>query len=375
MTEMRMFDGDGHVVEPAETFADLPDRFRHYVPRVEATEGGFHYVSGERKGFTIRAHPDTVGAPGTTTGSEQPLDEPVLAQGGADPAGRLIDMDIESLSIAALYPTYGLMIQGVTDDEAAVALSRCINDWLADYCRHAPDRLLAVATLPMTSAASAVAEAERCLDMGFVGAWRRPERFPGVSALQDPEMDALYSLLAEANRPLAIHPGLNGVVPYGYFGDRFDEDYSTMHAAHFPIEQMMNLTSLVGFGILDRHPTLRVALLETGATWLPFYAHRLDEHLEIFGFPEASGMTMKPSEQIQRQVYVSVEEPEPGLASMLETYTTNVTFASDYPHGDGIFPGATEGLAKTDEISIEHRRRIFWDNSLELYGLNMQEIS
>ena len=34
-----------------------------------------------------------------------------------------------------LYPTYGLMIQGVTEREPALALCRAVNDWLAEYCR------------------------------------------------------------------------------------------------------------------------------------------------------------------------------------------------------------------------------------------------
>ena len=363
-----IFDADGHIVETDETFAEVPERFAHHIPRPEPTEGGFRYVSGDRAGFTIAAHPDPVGAPGATIGADDPLGEPVVARGGSDPAGRLLDLDVDDISIAALYPTYGLMIQGVTDDEAATALCRSLNDWLADYCRHDPERLLAVATLPMTSPQSALAEAERCLDLGFVGAWRRPERFEGVAALHDPGHEPLFSLLAEADRPLAIHPGLNGVVPYGYFGERFDEDYSAMHAAHFPVEQMMNLTSLVAFGILDRHPTLRVALLETGATWLPFYAHRLDEHLETFGFPVE--MKTKPSEQIRRQVYVSVEEYEPGLATMLETYGDTVVFASDYPHGDGTFPGSTAEILEATEIAPTDLERILWTNARTLYGFD-----
>ena len=367
-TGTRIIDADGHIVETDETFADVPARYAHHIPRPEATDGGFRYVSGDRAGFTIAAHPDTVGAPGATIGADQPLDAPLVARGGSDPAGRLLDLDVDGISMAALYPTYGLMIQGVTDDAAASALCRSLNDWLADYCRHDPERLLPVATLPMTTPESAVAEAERCLDLGFVGTWRRPERFDGVAALHDPGHERLFALLADADRPLAIHPGLNGVVPYGYFGERFDDDYSAMHAAHFPVEQMMNLTSLVAFGILERHPTLRVALLETGATWLPFYAHRLDEHLETFGFPVE--LSTKPSEQIRRQVYVSVEEPEPGLATMLESYGRNVVFASDYPHGDGTFPGSTDDLLATTEIDEQARERIFWANARALYGLD-----
>ncbi len=371
---MNIFDADGHVVEPPETFASLPPEYERFIPRTEAVPGGFRYVCGDRAGFTIHAHPDSVGTPGETITTDQPDVAPVMAQGGADPAGRLIDMDIDDIDIAALYPTYGLMIQGITEPEPAATMCRAINDWLADYCSHAPDRLLGVATLPMTSGAAALAEAQRCIgDYGFVGAWRRPERFEGVAALHDPEHDALFSFLAEANVPLAIHPGLNGVVPYDYFGDRFDADYSAMHAAHFPVEQMMNLTSLIAFGILDRHPTLRVALLETGASWLLSYAHRLDEHLEVFGFP--AKLSEKPSDLIRRQVYVSAEEPEPGLAVMMDDYPTNVTFASDYPHGDGIFPGSTAELIETTEISSDQRNALLWENAHTLYGLTPKAAS
>ena len=51
---------------------------------------------------------------------------------------------------AALYPTFGLMIQGVTEREPALALCRALNDWVAEYCAHDPEHLIGVATLPMT---------------------------------------------------------------------------------------------------------------------------------------------------------------------------------------------------------------------------------
>jgi predicted TIM-barrel fold metal-dependent hydrolase len=244
-----------------------------------------------------------------------------------------------------------------------------VNDWLAAYCAHDPQRLVGVGTLPMTDPGDALAEARRCVEhLGFRGVWRRPERFPGVPALHDPGYERLWSYLAEADVPLAVHPGLNGVVPYEYFGDRFDADFAAMHAAHFPVEQMMNLTTLVAFGILERHPRLRVALLEAGAVWALSYVHRLDEHLEVFGFPNAS-LTMRPSDYFRRQCFVSVEEPEPGLAVMLEAFPGSVVFASDYPHADGTFPGATKELLDTPALDDAARRRVLRDNARRLYAL------
>ncbi|HEX7096087.1 MAG TPA: amidohydrolase family protein [Acidimicrobiales bacterium] len=363
-----VIDADGHIVEPDATFRDhLDPRYVDYAPRVIQYRDHFRYACGDRLGFPIYASPVTVGAPGQTA---KVTDEPVLARGASDPAGRLADLDVDGIAQVVLYPTYGLMIQGVVERDAAIALCRAINDWLAEYCSHDPRRLIGVGTLPMTDGEAALAEARRCVEqLGFRGVWRRPERFPGVAPLHDPGHDALYSYLEEAGVPLAIHPGMNGVVPYEYFGDRFDRDFSAMHAAHFPVEQMMSLTSLVAFGILERHPRLRVALLECGAGWLPYYAHRLDEHLEVFGFDRAS-LSMRPSDYIRRQCVVSVEEVEPGLPAVLEQFPDCVVFASDYPHADGVFPGATKPILAATELDDASKRRVLVDNARRLYGLS-----
>jgi predicted TIM-barrel fold metal-dependent hydrolase len=367
VTDPWIVDADGHVVEPDATFRDhLDPRFADWAPRIVSFGDHFRYLCGDRLGFRIFARPETVGAPGQTA---QRTDRPVVAQGADDPAGRLLDLDVEGIEAAVLYPTYGLMVQGVTDRAAAVALCRAVNDWLAEYCAHDPQRLVGVGTLPMTHPDDALAVARRCVErLGFRGVWRRPERFPGVAALHDPGHDALFSYLEEADVPLGIHPGLNGVVPYGYLGDRFDADFTAMHAAHFPVEQMMNLTTLIAFGILERHPRLRVALLEAGAVWALPYVHRLDEHMDVFGYPNAR-LTMRPSEYFRRQCFVSVEEPEPGLMAMLEAYPGSVVFASDYPHADGTFPGAAAELLETTTIDEAQRRAVLRDNAVRLYAL------
>jgi predicted TIM-barrel fold metal-dependent hydrolase len=66
---------------------------------------------------------------------------------------------------------------------------------------------------------------------------------------------------------------------------------------------------------------------------------------------------------------VSVEEVEPGLADVLTRYPENIVFASDYPHADGIFPGATKELLDTEELDDTARRRVLRDNAVRLYDL------
>jgi uncharacterized protein len=362
-----VFDADGHVVEPQRVWDELlPARFRDYAPRVLQAEGHYRFACGDRTGFRLEGRAEAVGAPGQTPKRSE---APVAARGGSEPSPRLVDMAVDQIDAVALYPTFGLMIQGVVDREPALALCRAVNDWLAEYCSHARDRLIGIGTLPMTDAGDAVREARRCVEeLGFRGVWRRPEHFDALPRLQDEAYEPLWSYLEDAGVPFAIHPGMSGLVPFDELQRRYDDYFSPLHAAHFPMEQMLALTTFVAFGILERHPKLRVAFLESGAVWALSYVHRLDEHLELFGFDRAA-LTMPPSEYFRRQCFVSVEEVEPGLSAMLDEYPGSVVFASDYPHADGTFPGSTRGLLETRELDRTAVRRVLRDNALRLYGL------
>src|SRR5262249_46206480 len=200
-----IFDADGHAVEPAAIWTELlPRAFRSYAPRVVAYEDHFRYACNGRLGFRIHAAPESVGAPGETTrrGSAG-----AVARGGAEPGARLEDMALDAIARAAIYPTQGLMIQGVAERAPALALCRAVNDWVADYCRRAPGRLLGIGTLPMADCADALDEARRCVErLGMRGVWRRPEHWSGIPRLHDPGHAPLFAYLAEAGVPLAIHP-------------------------------------------------------------------------------------------------------------------------------------------------------------------------
>ncbi len=81
---------------------------------------------------------------------------------------------------------------------------------------------------------------------------------------------------------------------------------------------------------------------------------------------------MKPSDYFRRQCFVSVEEVEPGLDQVLADYPDSIVFASDYPHADGIFPGATKELVETDRLDEVARARVLHDNAVRLYALEHQ---
>src|SRR5439155_925091 len=97
---------------------------------------------------------------------------------------------------------------------------------------------------------------------------------------------------------------------------------------------------LILTGVLERHPTLRVAFLESGSAWLPYWLDRMDGHLETWG-KLLPAVRMKPSEYFRRQCVISTD-PEDGAVEAVVRLVGDdcLVWASDYPHPDALFPGA-----------------------------------
>jgi len=73
---------------------------------------------------------------------------------------------------------------------------------------------------------------------------------------------------------------------------------------------MRNMASLIGSGVMDRYPALRIGTLEAGHGWLPFWIKRLDEHAETIkaALPE---LKQRPSDYVMSGRYFqSIEIPE-----------------------------------------------------------------
>ena len=95
---------------------------------------------------------------------------------------------------------------------------------------------------------------------GFRGVWRRPEHFGPLPRLQDEAYEPLWSYLEEVDVPFAHPPRHERARALRRAAQsRFDDYYTPLHAAHFVTEQMLALTTFVAYGILERHPRLRVA--------------------------------------------------------------------------------------------------------------------
>lgn len=338
--DLRVLDADAHVIEPGDLFAewvapgslpiDLPDD----TPMVPC--GDFALLQDQW---------------------DHAFDAPSYLRA----------MDAQGIDAVVLYPSIGLFVPFLPELSAAASAAACrsYNEWVAGYCSADPGRLAAVGLVPLGDVALACAEAQHAAGLGLVGVLARPNHLHARN-LGDVAYDVLWCACAEADLVVSVHEGL-GVRGPTIGSDRFD-GFAARHALSHPMEQMAAMTSLVLDGALERRPDLRVAFLESGSGWLPYWLHRLDEHREWMqpGTPSASELFL-------RQCVISTEAGDACVGTTIDTVgADHVLWASDFPHPDARFPDAASSFVRAATgLGVDRAALgdVLWDTPLAFYRL------
>lgn len=364
-TEERPFvvDADGHVVEPLAVWDQyVEEEFRGRAPRFVADEHGhpcalFDGKVGMRDAMLLTLGP---GYDLSRFAATRP--------GGADPRARLADMDQEGIDVAVLFPSISFFFPEIDDLRVQAALCRAYNNWLADYCTAAPERLVGVAMLPLADVDASLRELTRAVGkLGFRGAFVRPNPCGG-RPIHHPAYARLWDCASDLGVPITVHEGLSDNLPT--LGRERFENPVVRHVLSHPFEQMAACAGLVMTGVLERHPSLKVAFLESGAGWLPYWLNRLDAHFETWR-ELVPALRMKPSEYFQRQCMISADPDEASYAALVASVGDGcVVWASDYPHPDAHFPRSVEKtLQAMRDLPGPACARILGGNAARLYGL------
>ena len=361
---MNVVDADGHVTEPVTLWSEYVEKpFRERAPRPTLDERGHPCMVLDDKLIMRHAMLLTFGPDYDIAGAR-------IAPGGWDPHARLRDMDADGIDVAVLFPSIGFYFPEIADAALMAALCRAYNNWLADYCRAAPARLVGIAMLPLVDVEASVRELERATEeLDFRGAFVRPNPYAG-RPIHHPVYDRLWATAAGLGVPVTVHEGLSDGLPT-LGRDRF-ENPAMLHVLSHPFEQMAACAGLILTGVLDRHPSLKVAFLESGSAWLPYWLDRLDGHVETWA-KLLPAVRMKPSDYFRRQCFISTD-PEDNVVDAVLRHVGDecVVWASDYPHPDAHFPGSVEeSLGKMASVGETSRRKIFAENAARLYGINV----
>ncbi|MBI4609106.1 MAG: amidohydrolase family protein [Candidatus Rokubacteria bacterium] len=289
-----------------------------------------------------------------------------LGDWAGDAASWLKALDAGGVEATVLYPTLGLFMSFLKDRAWAVALCRAYNSFLHEEFVRVSPRLTAVALLPIQDPEAAAAELRRAVgDLGFLGGMLAAD---GSHLLGDARFGPIYEEAQRLDVMLGVHASGSHLGGAGV--DLFPR-FIQAHTVSHPFGQMRQLTSVVFEGIPERFPRLRLAFLEAGCGWVPYWMERMDDEYAKRGAAEASALTKKPSEYVRGgTLYFSCEADEWLLPQAVRLVGENqIVYASDFPHWDHDYPASLEEIRSRGDLTDVQKRKLLADNARRLYGL------
>ncbi|HLK12902.1 MAG TPA: amidohydrolase family protein [Candidatus Binatia bacterium] len=355
----RIVDGDAHLLETGDFVLELAEAHPGTVKLPDPARG----IAGaliEGKQFPR--------SEGRGCGVDTPTSITPKATNPFEPAGILRDADAEGIDVMVAYPSLGIGATAFSDPAFAEDFCRRWNRWAARFTAAAPGgRLRAVGIVPLQDPARAVPVLEEMAAQGLVGVTVPPALGDGRN-LDHPDLERFWAAVEASGLPVGVHgaPGMN--IPVAG-ADRFD-NYVQVHALSFPFDQMIALTALTLGGVLERHPRVRVAFLESGVGWVPYFLERLDEHVEKRG-RQVPGCRRRPSEYAERGQCVFACEPEEhGIAyAAARLGADRIMYASDYPHWDSDFPDTVAPIRERPDLTADAKTAILGGTAARLYGV------
>ena len=374
-----IIDGDGHVGETNETYDGIDPRFWRRRPVYTQISRGQIQRLIDGKVWGPEAEGGFVSRNGGLPGGLQTV---WRRAGTYNPWARLPDMDADNIDVAVIYPTHELPLCVTPEADFAAARARAYNDWLYEYCQVCPDRLKGIGIVPLQDVDMATGEMRRAVtELGMVGI-QVGCTVREDTLLSDVRLDPFWKAAEELNAPIAVHgPALPSFFRSYFDIERPDHMMEFNHMAH-AFAQMLACSNVVTSGVLERFPKLRVAFLEAGAGWAPYWMHRMDEYQEVA--PDRWALLAgKPSDYIKSgRVFFSCEPGDEDIPYFVEQVGEHaMVFASDYLHFDARFvgdigpngepyPGTVATLLARDDVPDSAKHRMLLDNSLAFYSFD-----
>ncbi len=277
-------------------------------------------------------------------------------------------MDKQDMEVAICFPTGSGNIAKNQEVPFQVAVTKAANTHFAKEYNALSNRLSCVGVLPMRAPEEAAAELRRAVnELGLKGFEILPTGLP--IALGETYYDPIYKAAEEEGVVLGVHGTRN---TSRELGASTLSTFAEVHSYAFTAGILLQFTSMVCQGITERFPKLKIAFLEIGATWLPYYMDRLDEHWEKRGAHEMPLLKRKPSDVVRESnLYFSLESGESQLAATVDYMgSDHFVYASDIPHWDNEFPENLRHLRNHPDLSDEVKEKILRKNAQRLFDLN-----
>src|SRR6266536_6015298 len=237
-----------------------------------------------------------------------------------------------------------------------------------------------MALIPIQDTEAACAELRRAVkELGMAGAML-PSNGEGIKGhLGSKIYWPIYEEAEKLGSPLAVHVGCLHHLGMDTIGV-----YYPVHALGHPFGIMAQAAGILSYGVFERFPKLRVAFLEGGATWVPFFMDRLDRsyhdgHMQLdldgnlLGGPKQGE---KASDYFKKQlregrIFVGFDCDDEGLGTAVKKGGREpFLFGSDFPHE--VFDATKcrheiDELLERDDLTLVDKEAALGGNALRFY--------
>jgi predicted TIM-barrel fold metal-dependent hydrolase len=351
-----VFDADNHLYETQDAFTrHLPDRYKGVIDYVELHGRTKIVVRGLISDYIPNPTFEVVARPGAQEqyfregnpegkSYRELVGEPMKAIAAfREPQPRLELMDQLGVDKSLMFPTLASLLEERMRDDPDMthAVIHSLNQWLYDeWTFNYEDRIFATPVITLPIVEKAIEELEWVLERGAKTVLIRPAPAPGYRGSRSiayPEFDPFWERVVDAGILVSMHASDSGYARYqaDWTGPaemlpfRLDP-FRLLTVKERPISDTMG--ALCCHGLLTRFPDLRIASVENGGTWVPWFLdHLADVYLKM---PQA--FDEDPVEAFKRNVYVSPFH-EDDLAGLIDLIgVDHILFGSDYPHPEGL---------------------------------------
>ena len=283
-------------------------------------------------------------------------------QGMWDREARLKDMDTEGIDKSLFFHSRSMSLVRMEDKEFFTRCMDVYNEWLAEYCAAAPDRLIGVGILPTIykpEASRDYIQKMKQLGLKALEIPSAPRNVPYNASAMEP----MWAAIAESGIPVMFHIGayleFRG---QGAIGANLTKNLGPYRP----------LWSLLAFsGILERHPDLKVVFCEGGFGWVPWTLQDADRVYRTYGTELRPKLANLPSYYFRRQCYAAIMNDDVGL-KLAGDYglTDNLLWSCDYPHAESVFGESRQAVRKIFEtLGDEKAKDVVGRNAIKLWDL------
>lgn len=290
-----------------------------------------------------------------------------------EPGPRLELMNELQLDRTLMFPTLASLIEERMRHHPDLihAVVHSLNQWLLEeWGFNYKDRIFTVPVVSLPIVDKAIEELDWCVEHGAKAILVRPAPVPGLRGPRSfalPEFDPFWKRVVEHDVLVTMHSSDSGYSRFNaeWEGSNlemlpFKTNTFRMTTEWRPIQDAV--ASWVCHGALFRHPELKVAVIENGASWLaPLLENLHDVYKKA---PEGFGF-QDPVEAVKRSIHVSPfwEEDLQAIADLIGV--ENVLFGSDYPHPEGLAEPARY-INEIKDMPLANQEKIMGGNLARL---------